>query len=119
MPVRFHRAGLARLPLPLRGLRPRLLASFVLVAMVSALSTGALAFREARTGVLQQSQDAVIRQFRTSVDDVAVYTPPTPDQSELDSAVNNVLYANQSQGWRVMATYGACAPTRRVPTSTG
>lgn len=106
-PVRFLRAVLARLPLPLRGLRPRLVASFVLVAMVSALSTGALAFREARTGVLQQSQDAVIRQFRASVDAVAVYTPPGPDQSELDAAVNHVLHDNPSQGWRVMATYGS------------
>ncbi|MGW9025229.1 ATP-binding protein [Streptomyces sp. NPDC055722] len=103
----FLRAVLARVPLPLRGLRPRLVAAFVLVAMASALSTGALAFREARTGVLQQSQDSVIRQFRTSVDAVAVYTPPAPNQSELRSAVNQVLHGNPSQGWRVMATYGS------------
>ncbi|MFF9512419.1 two-component sensor histidine kinase, partial [Streptomyces sp. NPDC014724] len=105
-PGRFLGAVLARVPLPLRGLRPRLVAAFVLVTMASALGTGTLAFREARTGVLQQSQDSVIRQFRTSVDAVAVHTSATPDQSELQSAVNQVLGANQSQGWRVMATYG-------------
>ncbi|MFF7216101.1 hypothetical protein ACFZAU_37160, partial [Streptomyces sp. NPDC008238] len=38
--------------------------AFALVAVVSALKTGDLAFREARTGVLQQSQDSVIQQFR-------------------------------------------------------
>ncbi len=103
---RFLGAVLDRVPLPLRGLRPRLVAAFVLVTMASALGTGALAFREARTGVLQQSQDSVIRQFRASVNAVAVYTSTTPDQSELQSAVNQVLGANQSQGWRVMATYG-------------
>ncbi|MFE5136117.1 ATP-binding protein [Streptomyces fagopyri] len=105
-PGRFLRAALARTPLPLRGLRPRLVVAFALVAVVSALSTGTLAFREARTGVLQQSQDSVIRQFRTSVDAVAVYTPLPPGQSDLDGAVKQVLRANQSQGWQVMATYG-------------
>ncbi|MFF3193798.1 ATP-binding protein [Streptomyces misionensis] len=104
--VPFLRAALARVPLPLRGLRPRLIAAFVLVATVSALSTGALAFRGARTGVLQQSQDAVIKQFRTSVNAVAVYTPPEPDTTELQRAVDQVLHANPEQGWRVMATYG-------------
>jgi two-component system sensor histidine kinase MtrB len=105
-PRRFLRAALARIPLPLRGLRPRLLTSFVLVAMASSLGTGALAFREARTGVLQQSQDSVINQFRTSVDAVAPYIPFPPEQSDLQSAVDQVLYANRASGWRIMATYG-------------
>ncbi|MFJ9027394.1 sensor histidine kinase [Streptomyces sp. NPDC102274] len=105
--MRFLRTVLAKAPLPLRGLRSRLVVAFALVAVVSALSTGALAFREARTGVLQQSQDSVIRQFRTSVDAVAVYTPTAPSQSDLQVAVNQVLHANQSQGWRVLATYGS------------
>ncbi|MDT0394188.1 MULTISPECIES: HAMP domain-containing sensor histidine kinase [Streptomyces] len=102
----FLRAALARIPLPLRGLRPRLLTSFVLVAMASSLGTGALAFREARTGVLQQSQDSVINRFRTSVDAVAPSVPLAPDQSDLQFAVDQVLYANRSSGWRIMATYG-------------
>ncbi|MFD6325266.1 sensor histidine kinase [Streptomyces sp. NPDC058442] len=105
-PRRFLRAALARIPLPLRGLRPRLLASFVLVAVASALGTGALAFREARTGVLQQSQDSVINRFRTSVDAVAPSIPLAPDRSDLQFAVDQVLYANRSSGWRIMATYG-------------
>ncbi|MFF3894486.1 sensor histidine kinase [Streptomyces sp. NPDC001812] len=105
-PRRFLRAALARIPLPLRGLRPRLLASFVLVAVASALGTGALAFREARTGVLQQSQDSVINRFRTSVDAVAPSIPLAPDRSDLQFAVDQVLYANRSSDWRIMATYG-------------
>ncbi|MFE6163313.1 ATP-binding protein [Streptomyces sp. NPDC056486] len=112
--AQFLRAVLVRIPLPLRGLRPRLLTAFVLVAMVSALGTGALAFREARTGVLQQSQDSVIRQFRTSVDAIAPSISPSPDRSELQSVVNQVLYDNRSSDWRVMATYGnqrASAPS--------
>ncbi|MFD7705160.1 ATP-binding protein [Streptomyces caelestis] len=105
-PRRFLRATLARIPLPLRGLRPRLLTSFVLVAMASSLGTGALAFREARTGVLQQSQDSVINQFRTSVDAVAPSIPLAPNRSDLQSAVDQVLHASRSPGWRIMATYG-------------
>lgn len=73
--TRFHRAALAKVPLPLRGLRSRLVVAFVLVTMAGALSTGAVTFREARTGVLQQSQDTVIRQFRAGVNDLAVNTP--------------------------------------------
>ncbi len=106
-PVRFLRSALVHVPLALRGLRSRLVVAFALVAVAGALSTGALAFREARTGVLQQSQDTVIRQFRTSIDAVAVYTPMPPNQSALQTAVNQVLHANQAQGWRVLATYGS------------
>ncbi len=42
-PRRLLRAVVSRIPLPLRGLRSRLLISFVLVAMASSLGTGALA----------------------------------------------------------------------------
>ncbi|MFF7212957.1 sensor histidine kinase [Streptomyces sp. NPDC008238] len=103
---RFHQAALEKVPLPLRGLRSRLVVAFVLVTMAGALSTGAVAFREARTGVLQQSQDAVIRQFRAGVNEAALNIPLRPGQSDLDAAVNHVQRANQSQQWRVMATYG-------------
>lgn len=105
--MRFLRSVLARTPLPLRGLRARLVVAFALVAVASALSTGALAFREARTGVLQQSQDSVIQQFRKSVDNVAQYTPPAPDQGSLQTAVNNVAHDNAQQKWSVLATYGS------------
>ncbi|MFD9520488.1 sensor histidine kinase [Streptomyces sp. NPDC059979] len=105
-PTGFRRTLLAKVPLPLRGLRPRLVVAFVLVAMASALSTGAVAFREARTGVLQQSQDSVIRQFRTSVEAAVAGLPPEPSQSHLQKAVNQVLHANQAPGRRVLATYG-------------
>ncbi|MEU0287368.1 HAMP domain-containing sensor histidine kinase [Streptomyces sp. NPDC006147] len=115
-PRRVLRAAVARIPLPLRGLRSRLLTSFVLVAMLSSLGTGALAFREARTGVLQQSQDSVINRFRASVDAVAPYVPSSPDAADLQKVVDQVLYANPTAGWRVMAAYGtrrAYAPTPR------
>lgn len=55
----------------LRGLRMRLVVAFALVAALTAGTTGALTFREARTGVLQQSQDTVIKLLRTHVDRLA------------------------------------------------
>ncbi|MEU1265372.1 HAMP domain-containing sensor histidine kinase [Streptomyces cellulosae] len=84
--------------------------------MASSLGTGALAFREARTGVLQQSQDSVINRFRASVEAVAPTVPHAPGAMDLQSAVNQVIAANRLSGWRVMATYGdlhAYAPTPR------
>ncbi len=115
-PRRLFRAVVSRIPLPLRGLRSRLLISFVLVAMASSLGTGALAFREARTGVLQQSQDSVINRFRASVEAVAPAVPHAPAASDLQWTVNQIIHDNRLSGWRVMATYGdrrAYAPTPR------
>jgi two-component system sensor histidine kinase MtrB len=97
----------AKALLLLRGLRFRLVVGFALVAVVSALSTGALAFREARTGVLQQSQDAVIKQFRDSIDSLAPGFPRAPSQTDMDSLVAQVARTHQSQGWQVLATYGS------------
>nr|WP_237331360.1 HAMP domain-containing sensor histidine kinase [Streptomyces mexicanus] len=85
----------------------RLVAGFGLVAVVSALSTGVLTFREARTGVLQQSQDAVVKQFRDSVDARAPGIPDAPDQADLNHLVADLAWANRSQRWRYLATYGA------------
>jgi two-component system sensor histidine kinase MtrB len=89
-----------------RGLRARLVVGFALIAVVSALTTGALAFREARTGVLQQSQDTVIRQFRDSVDALVPGIQSRLDQNAMQAVVDQVARGNQSQGWRVLATYG-------------
>ncbi|GHJ41381.1 cell wall metabolism sensor histidine kinase WalK [Streptomyces sp. TS71-3] len=97
---------MARFPPAVGGLRFRLVVAFALVAVVSALTTGALAFREARTSVLQQSQDAVIKQFRDSVDALAPQIPARPDQQRLQSLVTEVARAHQSQGWQVLASYG-------------
>ncbi|MEU6389426.1 HAMP domain-containing sensor histidine kinase [Streptomyces sp. NPDC046939] len=83
-----------------------MLLSFVLVAAVSALGTGALTFREARTGVLQQSQDTVVNQFRQSVNALIPTVPPTPGRTDLDHLVSQLARDHRQEGWRVLATYG-------------
>lgn len=97
---------MARMPGAVRSLRFRLVAGFGLIAVVSALGTGALTFREARTGVLQQSQDTVVNQFRDSVDALAPGVPSRPEQPELALLVDNLASTHRSQHWRVLVTYG-------------
>ncbi|HEY8979495.1 MAG TPA: HAMP domain-containing sensor histidine kinase [Streptomyces sp.] len=88
---------------PLRGLRSRLLVAFVLVAAVAAAATGALTLREARTGILQQSQDAVIRQLRTHVGQQAPDLAYPPSRDDLRRLATNV--AASENNWRVLAEY--------------
>lgn len=88
------------------GLRVRLVLAFVLVAALSALGTGALTFREARTGVLKQSQDTVVNQFRQSVDAVVPGLGPGLGQDQLDGLVWQLANEHRPEGWRVLATYG-------------
>ncbi|WP_329289703.1 HAMP domain-containing histidine kinase [Streptomyces pseudovenezuelae] len=90
----------------LRGLRARLVVAFGLVATVAAITTGALTFREARTGVLQQSQDATIRQLRAQLNQHAAELAVPPDEPALREFAHDMA-ATESQGsWRVLVTYG-------------
>ncbi|MFF3985383.1 ATP-binding protein [Streptomyces sp. NPDC001797] len=99
-----------RLP-QLRGLRIRLVLAFTLVAAVTAATTGALTFREARTGVLQQSQDAVIQQLRTQVGRLAPDLAFPPDRAGLARFAADVARSEPSGSWRVLATYGRLSAT--------
>ncbi|MBW8792279.1 MAG: HAMP domain-containing protein, partial [Streptomyces sp.] len=99
-----------RLP-QLRGLRIRLVLAFTLVAAVTAATTGALTFREARTGVLQQSQDAVMQQLRAQVGRLAPDLAFPPDQAALARFAVDVAGSEPSGTWRVLATYGSVSAT--------
>ncbi|MEU9283438.1 HAMP domain-containing sensor histidine kinase [Streptomyces sp. NPDC048275] len=90
---------------PLRGLRGRLLVAFVLVAAVATLTTGALTFREARTGVLQQGQDTVIKRFRYHVNAIAAGISYPPSRADLQWVATEVARAEPAQNWRVLVTY--------------
>ncbi|MEH0420359.1 HAMP domain-containing sensor histidine kinase [Streptomyces sp. B21-083] len=99
-------------PRLLRGLRGRLLVAFLLVAAVATLTTGALTFREARNGVLQQSQDGVIGQFRDHVNALTADLDPfPPDQDQLDAFAVRLANSEPSKNWRVLALYGDLSAT--------
>lgn len=90
----------------MRGLRARLVVAFGLVAAVAAITTGALTFREARTGVLQQSQDAVIRQLRAQLNQHAAELGHPPDEPALQRFAEKVADTEAQGSWRVLVTYG-------------
>jgi two-component system sensor histidine kinase MtrB len=98
-------------PLLLRGLRARLVVTFLLVAAIASLATGALTFREARTGVLKQTQDTAIQQFRDHVDTFASSLSYPPSQKELTTLATGVASDEPSQDWRVLATYQSLTAT--------
>ncbi|MFJ6567462.1 ATP-binding protein [Streptomyces sp. NPDC091292] len=65
------------------GLRTRLVTTFVLVALVSAVTATALAYRDARTAVLQRAQNAAVDDLRERVTSVAGDVDLPPDQRSL------------------------------------
>ncbi|MFJ8145705.1 ATP-binding protein [Streptomyces sp. NPDC096048] len=98
-------------PRALSGLRVRLVVAFTLVAVVATVTTGALTFREARTGVLQQSQDTVIEDFRHRVNTLVPNYRFPPDESDLRSFAVDVSRGGRSQNWRVLVAYRDASAT--------
>lgn len=67
----------------LGGLRTRLVVAFVLVALVSAVTATALAYRESRTAVLKRAQDSAQTDFRDRVGRFAADLGVPPDEVSL------------------------------------
>ncbi|MFF8840828.1 ATP-binding protein [Streptomyces sp. NPDC015130] len=65
------------------GLRTRLVVAFVVVALLSAVTSTALAYRDARTAVLQRTQNAAVNDLRERVSTVAADFDVPPDQRSL------------------------------------
>ncbi|MFB6873610.1 ATP-binding protein [Streptomyces sp. NPDC056323] len=64
-------------------MRVRLVVTFVVVALVSAVTATALAYRDARTAVLQRTQNAAVDDLRERVTAVAADFDVPPDQQSL------------------------------------
>jgi two-component system sensor histidine kinase MtrB len=101
------------LPRALTGLRVRLVVAFALVAAAATVTTGALTFREARTGLLRQSQDAVIEDVRERVDTLAHVFPFPPSRSDLEFFTRDVASGGRTGNWRVLAVYRGLTATSR------
>ncbi|WP_324795581.1 HAMP domain-containing sensor histidine kinase [Streptomyces cyaneofuscatus] len=65
------------------GLRVRLVVTFVVVALISAVTATALAYRDARTAVLQRTQNAAVNDLRERVGVVAADVDLPPDERTL------------------------------------
>ncbi len=94
------------------GLRTRLVLAFLLVAAVSAGTTAALTYREARSAVLVSAQDTAVASFREQVQTLAPSLPVDPE------TLRELLFVLASKAkphpWIVFAEYGSL----RVSSST-
>nr|WP_309141869.1 HAMP domain-containing sensor histidine kinase [Streptomyces griseicoloratus] len=100
-----------RLLRALSSLRVRLVVAFALVAAVATVTTGALTFREARTGVLQQSQDTVIEDFRERVNTLVPNYRFPPARPDLEAFAADIARGGRSDNWRVLAVYRELSAT--------
>ncbi|MGW1884779.1 ATP-binding protein [Streptomyces sp. NPDC001970] len=100
------------------GLRTRLVLAFLLVAAVSAGTTAALTYREARNAVLVSAQDTAVSSFREQVQQLGVQLP-VEDGAPLQEALRDIARKGKPHPWVVFAEYGAVRVSSGTsPTST-
>ncbi len=99
------------------GLRTRLIAAFLLVAAISAVSTAALTYQQARTAILKQSQDTAVSSLRDQLETQSITLPM--DQQQLQSIVNELAKRGKPHPWNVFGEYGSLrASSTGAPAST-
>ncbi|WP_078624443.1 sensor histidine kinase [Streptomyces monomycini] len=103
----MRRTTLAR-SLP-RGLRARLVVAFLLVAAVSALTTAALTYREARNAILQRSQDTAIQDLRGQVNSLAPDLAVPPTRADVDEFTRQLDRSGKARDWDVYVRYEGVA----------
>ncbi|MER7699700.1 MULTISPECIES: ATP-binding protein [unclassified Streptomyces] len=87
------------------GVRPRLVLAFLLVAAVSAVTTAALTYREARNAVLERAQDTAVASFR---EEAERFVPSLPlDPESLRWNLYDIAARSQPHPWIVFAEYGS------------
>ncbi|MFC8090439.1 ATP-binding protein [Streptomyces sp. NPDC057301] len=100
------------------GLRTRLMLAFLLVAGVSAGTTAALTYREARSAVLQTAQDTAVTSFRDHVQQTA-FGLPMQGGEDLQSVLRDIARKGKPHPWVVFAEYGSVrASSGENPVST-
>ncbi|MFE7116883.1 ATP-binding protein [Streptomyces sp. NPDC057654] len=88
-----------------RGLRARLVVAFLLVAALSALTTAALTFREARNAILKRTQDTAVQTLRSQVNTRLPDVPFPPDRAALTAFTHDLDQAGEPQRWSTYARY--------------
>nr|WP_254644845.1 HAMP domain-containing sensor histidine kinase [Streptomyces sp. BV286] len=99
-------------------MRTRLLLAFLLVAAVSAGTTAALTYREARNAVLKTAQDTAVTSFRDHVQQTA-FGLPMQAGADLDDVLRDIARKGKPHPWVVFAEYGSLrASSGENPVST-
>lgn len=86
------------------GLRARLLLAFLLVAAVSAGTTAALTYREARNSLLETAQDTAVTTFRDQVQQTAFSLPVR--EGGMEDVLRDIARKGKPHPWVVFAEYG-------------
>ncbi|MFI1223798.1 MULTISPECIES: ATP-binding protein [unclassified Streptomyces] len=99
------------------GLRTRLLAAFLLVAAVSAGTTSALTYREARNALLKTAQDTAVSTFREQIQQSGFGLPV--QEEGLEDVLRDIARKGKPRSWVVFAEYGSLrASSGENPVST-
>lgn len=118
MPAPAPASGPGRSRFRAFGLRTRLLLAFVLVAAVSAGTTAALTYREARNAMLQTAQDTAVTSFRDQVQQLGVGLPLQGGE-DLEALLRDIARKGKPHPWVVFAEYGSVrASSGENPVST-
>lgn len=100
------------------GLRTRLMLAFLLVAAVSAGTTAALTYREARNAILRTTQDTAVTSFREQVQQTALALP-LEGGANLELVLRDIARKGKPRPWVVFAEYGSIrASSGEHPVST-
>lgn len=111
-----------------RGLRPRLVVAFLLVAALSALITAALTFRQARSAILDRSQNRAVHDLRLQVGSLAPNLPPDPTPRALRAFTLQLDRSSGSRDWHtavsrnggpLIGTAGKISSALRAATKNG
>ncbi|MGW7362727.1 ATP-binding protein [Streptomyces sp. NPDC054841] len=99
------------------GLRTRLVLAFLLVAAVSAGTTAALTYREARNAIVATAQDTAVASFRDQVQALAIELPV--ERNSLQESLRDIARKGKPHPWVVFAEYGSLRVSSGTqPTST-
>ncbi|MEU3719813.1 HAMP domain-containing sensor histidine kinase [Streptomyces californicus] len=87
------------------GVRTRLVLAFLLVAAVSAVTTAALTYREARNAVLERAQDTAVTSFR---EEAERFVPRLPlDREAVRWELYDIAARSKPHPWIVFAEYAS------------
>ncbi|WP_328301592.1 HAMP domain-containing histidine kinase [Streptomyces sp. NBC_00435] len=98
------------------GLRTRLIAAFLLVAAISAVTTAALTYQQARNAILKQSQDTAVSTLRDLVENQTLRLPM--DQQDLQRVAGDLGKRGQPHPWIVYGEYGTLRASSNQSTTT-
>ncbi|MFD9792282.1 ATP-binding protein [Streptomyces sp. NPDC059070] len=97
------------------GLRARLIAAFLLVAVIAAGTTATLIYQEARSAILQQAQDTAVAQLRDQIGAQTVTLPMT--RTSLHELCTVLARQGKPHPWTVFAEYGSLRASNVMATT--